>query len=85
MYNMWFYFKCLDVDKKQDDIILPPPLIPLKVVDDFEDVDKELEEELENMDLDDDVQSMVHILPNLNNVLHRDFILFLHLKYVEIY
>jgi len=43
----------LDIDKKQDDIILPPPLIPLKIKDDFEDVDKELEEELENMDLND--------------------------------
>lgn len=44
---------CIDVDKKQDDIILPPPLIPVKIAEDFEDVDKELEEELENMDLDD--------------------------------
>lgn len=43
----------IDSDKKQDDVILPPPLIPIKIVDDFEDVDKELEEEIENMNLDD--------------------------------
>uniref|UniRef100_A0A2S2P3V5 Coatomer subunit beta' n=1 Tax=Schizaphis graminum TaxID=13262 RepID=A0A2S2P3V5_SCHGA len=41
------------VEKKQEDVILPPPLIPTKIVDDFEDVDKELEEELENMNLDE--------------------------------
>lgn len=46
------------VDKNKDDIILPSPLIPTKIADDFEEVDKELEEELENMDLDD-VESTV--------------------------
>jgi len=33
--------------------VISPPLVPLKIKDDFEDVDKELEDELENMDLDD--------------------------------
>lgn len=48
-----FILNFTDTDEKQDDIILPPPLIPMKIVDDFEDVDKELEEEIENMNLDD--------------------------------
>lgn len=53
-------FEYLDVDKKQEDVILPPPLIPMKIVDDFEDVDKELEEELENMNLDDIESTVTH-------------------------
>lgn len=57
MFQLTFIcFECLDVEKKQDDIILlPSPLIPKKIeiVDDFEDVDKELEDELENMNLDE--------------------------------
>lgn len=32
---------------------MPTPILPQKIVDDFEDVDKELEEELENMNLDE--------------------------------
>lgn len=59
MTNIILCFKCLDVNKKTDDIILPPSLIPLKVKDNiYEDVDKELEAELENLDLDD-VESTV--------------------------
>jgi len=50
------------VDKKQEDNILPPPLIPMKIVDDFEDVDKELEEELENMNLDDIESTVTHFI-----------------------
>lgn len=47
------YFEYIDVDKKQDDILLSPQIMPQKIIDDFEDVDKELEEELENMNLDE--------------------------------
>lgn len=48
------------VDKKQDEIILPTPLFPMKIVNNFEDVDKELEEELENMDLDDLTSTVIN-------------------------
>lgn len=58
---MIFYYYCTDANKKQDDIILPPPLVPMKVVDDFEDVDRELEAELENMDLDDIESTVTHL------------------------
>jgi len=58
-YNCFIY---LDEDKKHDDIILPPPLIPMKIVDDFEDVDKELEEELENMNFDDIESTVIHYI-----------------------
>lgn len=33
----------------------------MKIVDDFEEVDKELEEELENMDLDDVESTVINI------------------------
>lgn len=56
IYIIWLtnnYLKILDADKKLDDILVPSQLVPQKIVDDFEDVDKELEEELENMNLDE--------------------------------
>lgn len=59
-YISYDCFDYLDVDKKQEDVILQPPLIPMKIVDDFEDVDKELEEELENMNLDDMESTVTH-------------------------
>lgn len=51
-----YVYTYLDVDKKkeEDTIILPPPLIPIIIEDeDIDDVDKELEKELENMNFDD--------------------------------
>lgn len=62
-------FKYLDTEKKQDDVILPPPLIPMKVVsDDFEDVDKELEEELQNMNFDDIESTVSNSNTNLYHI-----------------
>lgn len=61
-YISYDCFQYLDVDKKQEDNILPPPLIPMKIVDDFEDVDKELEDELENMNLDDIESTVTHFI-----------------------